>query len=888
MRVIKRSVRRSKFSKHHKLKLDDVIGRFNLFVFNIYNFNKLYHCSINPIFISKLSDLYTIYDILRFGINFKVDNNDNFSKAAYNFFKEEYIHLYFNPTRKTNEDYLISSLYLDQVFKMNVKCIYSTLTNNITYRYDSYLNKFIKSYLLVQYKDIVEYNNILRKASMYEQYLNFYKDIDNKDKIERINNLIFILELGKKILGKYDTQTMLYLANTLVGKLKNYKFVRTKTNIFYDEFQEIKEFDAKITKDKSLIRKIIIGEKDYSEKENLMCEKSKTIFEILNNYYPTDIESHKELEKNPFKFLPKMININNYLENNSFSSYKIFPTYSDPKIRHIMFDSTCIDNIFLNQKYHSNIIENKEKIWKEVFKFPQSFFTFSTNKKNKYVFEGTIQTDGISMSLMYHSVEDEIQSIEDSRAKLNARNEDSLLKKIISDKINNENKEIINNFEEKIIQLRMIEYLYNLEKKQKCNELDDIIIEIYKIEIEYKNTLKSLSEEKENLYKFYKKQQDKIKEIYKDANDHQYKERQKIFVDYLKSLKENNMDAYRKVSRKNKACYYLDDLIETELEELRNTNKKIFIDLGKTNLIYALNDYNGKFMSYSSKERSVDLETKKYTHNTTKLNKNLGITKSNEKIKELSRRTAKFATIIENQKKINMEYVEMYEEHLSKRFRKEKLQKYMSTQRCESKMIEKMLKQLDIKDKNELSNYTLIIGDWGGSNNLKNSKSTLGIGMRRKLKKYFKNMYLLDETRTSLISNLTHEPTKEAILELLCEKSKTSLSKMKTIVITKKMHGILSFKMEKSISITCKKLYNDEEEEKIITNENGEEKVIINRFIKRDKNAVLNFKYLLEYYLLNNRERPDIFKRKPKEETKKKLKEVQNIKLKGTILNEGK
>jgi hypothetical protein len=59
--------------------------------------------------------------------------------------------------------------------------------------------------------------------------------------------------------------------------------------------------------------------------------------------------------------------------------------------------------------------------------------------------------------------------------------------------------------------------------------------------------------------------------------------------------------------------------------------------------------------------------------------------------------------------------------------------------------------------------------------------------------------------------------------------------------------------LNKSISTKCKKLYNDDQEEKILVENN--EKVIINHFIKRDKNAVLNFKYLLEYYLLNNRER---------------------------------
>lgn len=90
MKTLKRSIRRNVFSKHHKFKLDDVIKRFNLFVFNIYNFNKLYHCSKNPTFISNIDDIKTIYDILRLGDNFKVDDNNDFSKSAYDFFTKEY------------------------------------------------------------------------------------------------------------------------------------------------------------------------------------------------------------------------------------------------------------------------------------------------------------------------------------------------------------------------------------------------------------------------------------------------------------------------------------------------------------------------------------------------------------------------------------------------------------------------------------------------------------------------------------------------------------------------------------------------------------------------------------------------------------------------------
>ena len=77
--------------------------------------------------------------------------------------------------------------------------------------------------------------------------------------------------------------------------------------------------------------------------------------------------------------------------------------------------------------------------------------------------------------------------------------------------------------------------------------------------------------------------------------------------------------------------------------------------------------------------------------------------------------------------------------------------------------------------------------------------------------------------------------------------------------INKKMHGILSFKMYKK-SISRQYLnyqLNNKKEEKLLTC------YVVNRYIQRDKNAVLNFRLITEHYLLNNRERLQAFKRQP-------------------------
>jgi len=181
---------------------------------------------------------------------------------------------------------------------------------------------------------------------------------------------------------------------------------------------------------------------------------------------------------------------------------------------------------------------------------------------------------------------------------------------------------------------------------------------------------------------------------------------------------------------------------------------------------------------------------------------------------------------------------------------------YIDKQQAENVMISKLIKQLNIKDNKELKEYTIIIGDWQGNNKLKNTKTTLGKGMKRILKNYVKNLYMIDEYNTSKVGNLIYTEIKE-------EDRKTtnhyleyySISrKGETKIVSKKVHEILTFKMEKK-SISCNKWKYDDSNEKNIENN----KIMIRRFIQRDKNAVLNFKTIFLHYVTHNRERLNAF-----------------------------
>ena len=131
--------------------------------------------------------------------------------------------------------------------------------------------------------------------------------------------------------------------------------------------------------------------------------------------------------------------------------------------------------------------------------------------------------------------------------------------------------------------------------------------------------------------------------------------------------------------------------------------------------------------------------------------------------------------------------------------------------------------------------------------------------MKRLLSKYVKNLYLIDEYRTSKISNMNYQmygdETKEEYYKCknhTLELTSICKSKNEQNVINKQMHGILTFKTNKK-SIQCYYLLHNGSKKE---NANG----TILRLIQRDKNAVLNFRTITEC-ILNGIEIPLAFRR---------------------------
>lgn len=780
-------------------KLNNVLERTNLFITNIYNFIKTYYVlnkSNEKLTTDKLLD---IFDILKKDKEYN-DKTSKYYKFYVNIFKQ----IYFNPINKGE---IISGEYLDQVMKNNLSYVLTSIENNIIYNHEKYINTFIKIYMNDICKEEKEYNSLIKKCSIYESYKNISSEI--------------LEELKKQ--DKFKVETLQKLINE-INKYEKIKHMnKTKNNIFTNKLKEIKEYENKFNKIKSNIKKILTNEKNIEITE--IPNKFHQIFELKHQIIPINNNNYTdELSENPFNFIQSLIFMNNYFENNGNKTYNVFPSRSNVIPKHITLDTASINVIFCKNRYKS--IENfKQEIYENIFKFPKSYFRI----KN-YVFSGTIQTDGISLSLLYLPKDQYEKKKELNNKKHEAKRNAFDYKKEI-----NECKSIITSNTSKIKKLS--------KKKENKEEISLLNKEITKMNnkiLDIQNREKQVKKEKDQK----KKEKDKTRKEQEKEEKNKYKQ----YIDKLK--KENNTDELKKIERKNSEFYYITQLTNKELNELK-ISKKLYIDQGKTELIYVLNGGNDKFMNYSGKERGKTIKTKKHMNKINDILEKNGINKEYEKLKTLNKKTTN-ENLIKTMEKINEINYKVYDSCKIQKLRKEKLEMYIDKQKAEAQMINKMVKQLGIKDLNELKEYTIIIGDWKGNNNLKNSKSTLGIRMKRTLSKYVKKLYLLDEYNTSKISNLNYKlyGNKEKEEQYLTinptfELTSTCKENKEIKIINKQLHGILMFKTEKK-HIPCKYLLNEE--------------VLIQRYIQRDKNAVLNFRTIVLSYL-NTGDIPLAFKR---------------------------
>jgi len=290
-----------------------------------------------------------------------------------------------------------------------------------------------------------------------------------------------------------------------------------------------------------------------------------------------------------------------------------------------------------------------------------------------------------------------------------------------------------------------------------------------------------------------------------DEDKEKKKLSKKILQDEKKELNKLKQKDKPKKVEKIQDFPYIDDV---EKEELKGSH--IFIDPGKRSLFTMMND-DGKFYSYTNKQRVNETKRLKYQNILKKYRDELEIT---SKENELSSYNSKSCNINKYRefitKKINTNEV-LYKLYQNNKFRQYRWYAFINKKRTEDNMLNKI-------EKTYTKDSIIIIGDWSIGKQMKNFISTPNLSLKRKLQERFK-VYNIDEYRTSCLNYKTEKLSKN--LYLPDKKNKE-----------RKMHSILTYKMENK--------------------RNG--------CINRDKNGCKNIQKVFNYYIEYD-ERPERYRR---------------------------
>ena len=304
---------------------------------------------------------------------------------------------------------------------------------------------------------------------------------------------------------------------------------------------------------------------------------------------------------------------------------------------------------------------------------------------------------------------------------------------------------------------------------------------------------------------------EKMKKGRKDAREMTEEEKEKkkldkkILQDEKKELNKLKQKDKPKKIEKIQEFPYIDDVENVDLE-----GKHIFIDPGKRSLFTMMDD-EGKFYSYTNKQRVNETKRLKYQNILKKYRDELEIT---SKENELSLYNSKSCNINKYRefitKKINTNEV-LYKLYQNNKFRQYKWYAFINKKRTEDNMLNKI-------EKTYTKDSIIIIGDWSIGKQMKNFISTPNLSLKRKLQERFK-VYNIDEYRTSCLNYKTEELSKNLYLPDKRNKER-------------KIHSILTYKMENK--------------------RNG--------CINRDKNGCKNIQKVFNYYIEYD-ERPERYKR---------------------------
>ncbi len=358
------------------------------------------------------------------------------------------------------------------------------------------------------------------------------------------------------------------------------------------------------------------------------------------------------------------------------------------------------------------------------------------------------------------------------------------------------------------------------------------------IEKTKKNNMKHKRQTAREIYEGLSSEEIDAIKINKDAEQKEKKEvdkiRRKQFIDKkraeFKNLPKKDQETQRERIKKQKETEkknqyiefpYLEDLNEVEYIRLKS-GKWAVCDPGKRDLLYMKR--GKKVIKYSNRQhlrKTKRMKYRKLMDNYKEKNSIKSIENELTSYNSKSCEYKKFKQYIKKKNEVNGRLFKKYEAHI---FRKYKWYGYINRKRAETDLIRVISKTFG-------RDVTIIYGDWSQGDQMKNQISTPNLGLKRKLREYFK-VYNIDEYRTSCLNYITHERCDNIYLP-----DKKG--------VYRKKHSILTYQME------------------------NKRKGCINR----DNNSVNNMTTIVNQFLENGT-RPYRFRRGTKLEDMKAIKDT--------------
>jgi hypothetical protein len=217
------------------------------------------------------------------------------------------------------------------------------------------------------------------------------------------------------------------------------------------------------------------------------------------------------------------------------------------------------------------------------------------------------------------------------------------------------------------------------------------------------------------------------------------------------------------VSKKFKKCseeINTDYIEKTTITEQLKYMKVVIADPGKSDLIYCGsrdNDNNLETFRYTQNQRRIETRNKKYNNIIYNINKETNINDINIKEHEtvLSKHNSKtvdynmFKNYCIEKNKLNNTIYKHYQQNL---FRKLKFNRFINTQKSESKLIKNFATKFGKPD-----NTIFVLGDWDkGDYHMKGLEPSICKKFRRIFKNAGYKTFLINEFRTSKLCNCCH------------------------------------------------------------------------------------------------------------------------------------